>query len=152
MSPQWMIRSQPRSAASASGRSSPWVSEITPICSVIARPRSRSVRYSRPMALRSTVYRVGLDVSVIDRGYHARPPVPLPRRPSEPRRRLMRRLLAVVLHADPRLALGGSFSAAEEPGLGSRDDTGAGRLWSDVRLPDERRVRRAAGRSAALAV
>jgi hypothetical protein len=29
-SPAWMIRSQPRSASTACGRSSPWVSEMTP--------------------------------------------------------------------------------------------------------------------------
>ncbi|HEX7034323.1 MAG TPA: YaeQ family protein [Pseudomonadales bacterium] len=104
------------------------------------------------MALKSTVYRVELDVSDIDRGYYASHTLTLARHPSETEQRLMVRLLAFVLHADPRLAFGRGLSADEDPDLWIRDDTGAVRLWIDVGLPDERRVRRAAGRSAALAV
>ena len=98
------------------------------------------------MALKSTVYRVELDVSDIDRGYYASHTLTLARHPSEAEQRLMVRLLAFVLHADPRLAFGRGLSADEDPDLWIRDDTGAVRLWIDVGLPDERRVRRAAGR------
>lgn len=104
------------------------------------------------MALKSTVYRVKLDVSDIDRGYYASHTLTLARHPSETEERLMVRLLAFVLHADPRLAFGRGLSTDEDPDLWIRDDTGDVRLWIEVGLPEERRVRRAAGRADALAI
>ena len=104
------------------------------------------------MALKSTVYRVELDVSDIDRGYYASHMLTLARHPSETEERLMVRLLAFVLHADPRLAFGRGLSTDEDPDLWIRDDTGDVRLWIEVGLPEERRVRRAAGRAAEVSI
>lgn len=104
------------------------------------------------MALKSTIYRVELDVSDIDRGYYAGHTLTMARHPSETEERLMVRLLAFVLYANARLEFGRGLSTDDDPDLWIRDDTGAVRLWIEVGLPEERRVRRAAGRSPALAI
>ena len=104
------------------------------------------------MALKATVYKVELDISDIDRGYYGSHALTLARHPSETEERLMIRLLAFVMHADERLEFGRGLSTDDEPDLWLRDDTGAIELWIDVGLPDERRLRKAAGRSPQLAL
>ena len=59
----------------------------------------------------------------------------------------MVRLLAFALNADERLEFGRGLSSEDEPDLVKRDLTGAIELWIDVGLPDERAVRKAAGRA-----
>src|SRR6516225_6427408 len=46
-SPAWMMGSQPARAASACGRSRPWVSEIAPMVRIIARPDYKRSRVRR---------------------------------------------------------------------------------------------------------
>ncbi len=104
------------------------------------------------MALKATVYKAQLEISDIDRGYYGSHTLTLARHPSETEERLMIRLLAFAMHADERLEFGRGLSAEDEPDLWLRDDTGAIQLWVDVGLPDERRLRRAAGRSPRLSV
>jgi uncharacterized protein YaeQ len=60
---------------------------------------------------------------------------------------MMVRLLAFALNADERLEFGPGLSSEDEPDLVKRDLTGAIDLWIDVGLPDERAVRKAAGRA-----
>lgn len=99
------------------------------------------------MALRATVYRCELRLSDIDRGVYGDFPLTLARHPSETEERLMVRLLAFVLFADPELAFGKGLSTEGEPDLWRRDATGIVELWIDVGLPDERDVRKACGRA-----
>jgi uncharacterized protein YaeQ len=104
------------------------------------------------MALKATVYRAEIEIADIDRGYYQTHTLTLARHPSETEERLMVRILAFVMHAHPRLEFGRGLSTEDEPDLWIRDDTGAVDLWLDVGLPDERRLRRAAGRSRAVAL
>lgn len=104
------------------------------------------------MALKATVYRAELAVSDIDRGYYASHTLTLARHPSETEERLMIRLLAFALHADERLSFGRGLSTDDEPDLWRKEDDGEISLWIDVGLPDERRLRRAAGRARALSL
>jgi uncharacterized protein YaeQ len=99
------------------------------------------------MALRSTVYRCELSLSDVDRGVYGTFPLTLARHPSETEARLMVRLIAFVLFADPQLTFGRGLSAEGEPDLWLRDATGAIELWIDVGLPGEREVRKACGRA-----
>ncbi len=99
------------------------------------------------MALRATVYKCELALSDIDRGVYGGFPLTLARHPSETEERLMVRLLAFVLFADPLLAFGKGLSAEGEPDLWLRDATGNIELWIDVGLPDERDLRKACGRA-----
>lgn len=100
------------------------------------------------MALKSTIHRVELSIADIDRGYYHDHSLRIARHPSETEERMMVRLLAFAMHADPALAFGAGLSDVEEPDLWLRDDTGAIDLWIEVGLPDERRLRRACGRAA----
>jgi uncharacterized protein YaeQ len=99
------------------------------------------------MALRATVYRCELALSDIDRGVYGSFALTLARHPSETEERLMVRLLAFVLFADPRLAFGKGLSTEGEPDLWLHDPTGVIELWIDVGLPDERELRKACGRA-----
>lgn len=99
------------------------------------------------MALRATVYRCDLALSDIDRGVYGAFPLTLARHPSETEERLMVRLLAFVLFADPRLAFGRGLSTEGEADLWQHDETGAIERWIEVGLPDERDLRKACGRA-----
>lgn len=99
------------------------------------------------MALRSTIHKVELEVSDLDRHYYATHELRLARHPSETEERMMLRLLAFCLHADPALEFGRGLSADDEPALWLRDPTGTIELWVEVGLPDEKLVRRALGRA-----
>lgn len=104
------------------------------------------------MALKATIFKAQLQVSDMDRNHFATHALTLARHPSETDERMMVRLLAYALDAGERLEFGRGLSAEDEPDLVRRDLTGAIELWVEVGLPDERDVRRAAGRSKAVKV
>jgi uncharacterized protein YaeQ len=99
------------------------------------------------LALKATIFKAELQVSDLDRGHFATHALTIARHPSETDARMMVRLLAFALNADPALEFGRGLSAEDEPDLVRRDLTGAIDLWIDVGLPDEREVRKAAGRA-----
>jgi uncharacterized protein YaeQ len=99
------------------------------------------------MALRATVYKCTLDVSDLDRSYYGSHELTLARHPSETEERLMLRLLAFALYADDGLAFGRGLSTDDEPDVWLRDATGNVVHWIELGLPDERWLRRAAGRA-----
>ena len=99
------------------------------------------------MALRATVYKCTLDVSDLDRSYYGSHELTLARHPSETEERLMLRLLAFALYADEGLAFGRGLSTDDEPDVWLRDATGNVLHWIELGLPDERWLRRAAGRA-----
>lgn len=103
--------------------------------------------HSRPMALKSTIFKAELSVADVDRGVYGDFPLTLARHPSETDERLMVRLVAFALHADERLEFGRGLSAEDEPDLVRRDLTGGIDEWIVVGLPDEREVRKACGRA-----
>jgi uncharacterized protein YaeQ len=104
------------------------------------------------MALSATIHRVELDVADVDRGYYASHALRLARHPSETEERLMLRVLVFALHADPALEFGRGLSTEEDPELWLREADGRIRTWIELGLPDDRRVRRAAGRAAEVVV
>jgi uncharacterized protein YaeQ len=99
------------------------------------------------MALKATIFKAELQVSDMDRGHFATHALTLARHPSETDERMMVRLLAFALNADERLEFGRGLSAEDEADLTKTDLTGAIDAWIDVGLPDERRLRKAAGRA-----
>lgn len=99
------------------------------------------------MALNSTIYKVELQVSDMDRHYYATHALTLARHPSETEERLMVRLLAFALYADERLEFGKGISDEDEPALWRRAYTDEIELWIEVGQPDETRIRKACGRS-----
>lgn len=99
------------------------------------------------MALKSTIYKINLNVSDMDRGYYAEHALTVARHPSENDERMMVRVLAFGVNASEDLRFGRGLSAEDEADLYEADLTGAIRLWLDVGLPDEKLVRRAASRA-----
>ncbi len=99
------------------------------------------------MALKSTIFKAELQVSDLDRNHFATHSLTIARHPSETDERMMVRLLAFALNADEALEFGRGLSSEGEPDLVKRDLTGAIELWIDVGLPDERELRKAAGRA-----
>lgn len=99
------------------------------------------------MALKSTIFKAGLSIADIDRGYYRDHALTLARHPSETDGRMMVRVLAFALHADDALTFGRGLSTEDEPDLWQRDLTGAVERWIEVGLPEEREVRKACGRA-----
>ena len=102
------------------------------------------------MAIRSTIFKLTLNVSDIDRGYYQSHALTVARHPSETDERMMVRILAFALHASERLEFGKGLSSDDEPSLWERDLTGNISHWIEVGMPDERVLRRACGRSDAV--
>ncbi len=99
------------------------------------------------MAPNSTIYRLELQVSDMDRHYYASHNLTLAQHPSETPQRLMVRLIAFALHAHERLEFGRGLSSEDDADLWLRDYTGDIDCWIDLGQPDESRVRRACARA-----
>jgi uncharacterized protein YaeQ len=104
------------------------------------------------MSPKSTVVKVELQVSDMDRHYYASHALTLAQHPSETDLRLLVRLIAFALHADERLEFGRGLSDEDEPALWRRDYTGAIEQWIELGQPEESRLRRAAGRAGQVVV
>lgn len=104
------------------------------------------------MAIKSTIYKIDLQIADMDRSYYAQHSLTLARHPSETDERLMVRLIAFALYANDALIFGKGLSDDEEPDLWQKDLTGAIQHWIDIGLPDERAVRKACGRATKVTV
>ena len=99
------------------------------------------------MALKSTIYKVDLQVADIDRHYYADHPLTIACHPSETAERMMVRVLAFGINAHDLLAFGKGLSDVEEPDLWRHDLTGVIEQWIEVGQPDERTVLKACGKA-----
>ncbi len=99
------------------------------------------------MALKSTIFKINLEVADMDRGYYATHPLTVARHPSESDERMMIRIVAFALNAAENLEFGAGVSTDNEPDLWRRSLSGEIEQWIDLGLPEERRVRRACGRA-----
>ena len=100
------------------------------------------------MALKSTVLKVQLQVSDMDRSHFDEHLLTLAQHPSETAERVMVRLLAFALHIGEGAGLQfGSGLSSDEPDLWRKDLTGVIELWIEVGQPDEAYIRKACGRS-----
>lgn len=99
------------------------------------------------MALKSTIFKAELQVNDLDRQYYGAHALTLARHPSETDERMLVRLLAFALNADPALAFGNGLSTDDEPDLWAKDLTGIITLWIDVGLPEAKLLKKAAGRA-----
>jgi len=99
------------------------------------------------MALKATIYKADLSIADMDRNYYQEHSLTIARHPSETDERVMIRVLAFALHADPALAFTKDLFDVEEPALRLKDLTGAIQTWIEVGQPDEKRLLKAAGRA-----
>lgn len=99
------------------------------------------------MALKSTIFKIELQLSDLDRHYYQTHALTIARHPSETDERMMTRVIAFALNAHEALEFGKGLSTDEEPDLWRKDLTGTVEQWIEVGLPDEKRLRKAAGRA-----
>ncbi|MHB1360318.1 MAG: YaeQ family protein [Rhodocyclaceae bacterium] len=104
------------------------------------------------MALKSTIFKVSVSIADMDRPYYGEHALTLARHPSETDERMMVRLLAFLMFADERLEFGRGLSTDDEPALWLKSYSGEIERWIEVGLPDERLLRKAAGRAAEVIV
>ena len=99
------------------------------------------------MALGATIYKATLEISDLDRGWYGSRNLTIARHPSETEIRMMVRILAFCLYASERLEFGRGLSVDDEADLWERNDAGDIGRWIDVGTPDNKSLRRAAGKS-----
>ena len=99
------------------------------------------------MALKSTIYKVSLQVSDFERDLYQSFTHKVALHPSETLERMLLRLLAFSVYADEDLTFTKGLSTEDEPDLWRKSLSGEVELWIDLGLPDLKRVRKAAGRS-----
>jgi uncharacterized protein YaeQ len=99
------------------------------------------------MALKATIYKADLNIADMDRNYYHEHALTIARHPSETDERVMIRLLAFALNADPALSFGKDLFDVDEPALWQKDLTGAIQTWIEVGQPDERRLMKASGQA-----
>ena len=108
------------------------------------------------MALKSTIFKVNLQVADNDHGYYADHQLTLARHPSETDERMMVRLVALarnahalqtVLAGDGTLAFGAGLSNPDDPDVWLRDFTGRTRLWIEVGQPEDKPLTRACSKA-----
>ncbi len=95
------------------------------------------------MALPSTIYRVNIQLSDIDRGRYETLQTTVARHPSETAERLVARLLAYALFHEPELAFTKGIGAGDEPDLWLKGPDGRTLLWVEVGLPEPERLLKA---------
>lgn len=99
------------------------------------------------MATKSTIYKTNLNIANMDTHYYAEHSLTLAKHPSENDLRLMVRLLAFVFNANENLVFCKGISQDDEPDLWQKNLSGDIELWIDLGQPDEKRIKKACGRS-----
>ena len=99
------------------------------------------------MAQKSTIYKVELSVSDMDRNYYETHKLTVAKHPSETDERLMVRLVAFALNANEHLELTKGLSTDEEPDIWQKSLSDELELWVALGLPSEKVVRQSCGRS-----
>ena len=100
-----------------------------------------------PMATKATIFKADLQIVDMDRNYYHDHALTLARHPSETDERMMMRLLAFARHASEALTFTRGLSNSDEPDLWQKDLTGSIENWIELGQPDEKRIRKACGRS-----
>lgn len=99
------------------------------------------------MALKATVFKADLQVANLDQNHFGDYSLTLAQHPSETIERVMIRLLAFALFASEDLRFGRGLSNEEDAAVWEIDPSGVTRLWIDVGLPDETRIKKACSRA-----
>ena len=99
------------------------------------------------MAAKATICKALLNIANMDSHYYAEHNLTLAKHPSETDLRLMVRLIAFVLNADENLEFTKGISQEDEPDLWKKSLGGDIELWVDLGQPDEKRIKKACGRS-----
>lgn len=99
------------------------------------------------MAKGATIYKCLVNIADMDRHYYAEESLTMAKHPSENDLRLMVRLTAFVLNAGESLEFTKGIAQEDEPDIWAKSLSGDIELWIDLGQPDEKRIRKACGRS-----
>ncbi|ASJ73781.1 YaeQ family protein [Granulosicoccus antarcticus] len=99
------------------------------------------------MAIGATINKVSLNIADMDRHYYQQHDLTLAVHPSENDFRFIVRIIAFALNAHERLVFTKGLGAEDEPELWLKSLSGGIELWVDFGQVDEKRIRRACGRS-----
>lgn len=99
------------------------------------------------MALKSTIYKVEISVSDMDRHYYEIHKLTVAKHPSETDERLMVRLLAFALNAHEQLEMTRGISTDDEPDIWQKSLSGELELWVALGLPSEKVVRQSCSKA-----
>jgi len=99
------------------------------------------------MAAKSTIHKLNLNIANMDTHYYAEHNLTLAKHPSENDLRLMIRVLAFIFNANEDLVFCKGIAQDDEPDLWQKNLSGDIELWIDLGQPDEKRVKKACGRS-----
>lgn len=104
------------------------------------------------MAIKATIYKANLQVADMNRSHYQGYDLTLALHPSETEERMMVRLVAFSLFADKKtndeqLSFTKGLSTDEEPDLWQKTLSEEILLWIELGQPDEKRLRKACGRS-----
>ncbi|NQD38102.1 YaeQ family protein [Permianibacter sp. IMCC34836] len=99
------------------------------------------------MALKATIFKAELQIADMDRHYYETHMLTIAQHPSETDERMMVRLLAFAVYAHERLAFTKGISTEDEPDLWQKSLSDEIELWIELGQPDEKRLRKAAGRA-----
>ena len=97
------------------------------------------------MALKSTIFKVNLQISDMDRHYYNGHSFTIARHPSETDERMMIRIMIFAMHANEQLAFTKGLSTDDEPDIWQKNLSGEIEQWIDLGQPDEKRIRKACG-------
>jgi uncharacterized protein YaeQ len=104
------------------------------------------------MARPSTIFRVNIQLSDIDRGIYEAIQVTAAQHPSETEERLVARLLAMAIYYEQDLSFTKGISATEEPDIWVVGPDGRVQLWVEVGLPEADRIIKASRHSGQVAL
>jgi uncharacterized protein YaeQ len=99
------------------------------------------------MAAKATIFKAQINIADMDQHYYAEHNLTLAQHPSENDLRLMVRLIAFILNANETLAFCKGISQDDEPDLWQKTLGGDIELWIDLGQPDEKRIKKACGKS-----
>lgn len=102
------------------------------------------------MALKSTVFKVNLQIADMDRNYYQDHQLTLAQHPSETDGRMMVRLLAFIINASDTLSFSKGLCVDDEPELWDKSLSGEINLWVEFGQADEKWLRKASGRAKAV--
>ena len=99
------------------------------------------------MATKATIYKVLLNIANMDENYYNDHNLTLALHPSETELRLLSRIVAFILNANDDLVFCKGIQEDDEPDLWQKELDGSIKLWIDLGQPDEKRIKKACGRS-----
>jgi len=99
------------------------------------------------LAQKSTIYKIELSISDMDRHYYETHKLTVAKHPSETDERMMVRIIAFALNAHEHLEMTRGISTDDEPDIWQKSLSGTLELWVALGLPSEKVVRQSCAKA-----